>query len=903
MTALDKHYDGAAAAAKYAPQWADAGYAKGDPQKPGPAFSMIMPPPNVTGSLHMGHALNNTLQDVLARYRRMDGDNVCWIPGLDHASIAVHWLLEKMLRAEGTTSRKLGREAFLARAWQFKADVEKRIVGQQKSLALSCDWHRLTFTLDEGPSRAVTEAFVRLYEDGLMYRDERLVNWDTVSQTSVSDLEVVYEENVVGQLFHFAYPFAEGNEEIVVATTRPETMLGDTAVAVHPDDPRYNRRIGEMLQHPFLDRQIPIIADAVLVDPSFGTGAVKITPAHSFNDFEVGRRHQLKAINLLQPDGTLNEQAGPFCGMSVMAAREAVMAQLEEMKLARGTTPHTLNLGRSERSGAIIEPYLSTQWYVRTKPLRTPSVAAVLQKRSQFVPAGWQNTYFSWLNDIRDWCISRQLWWGHRIPAWTCEACHHLHVARSKPAACDTCRAAGEQLRQDPDVLDTWFSSALWPFSTLGWPPEKGAAASEAMPSMARYYPTQTLITSFDIIFFWVARMMMMGQYLTGSVPFAEIYMHALIRDAAGEKMSKTKGNVVDPQVMIERYGLDAFRFTLVAFAGQGREVRWDEARAAGYQRFINKIWQAFRFVAMKVEAAGEAGAGSAAPASDFDAWLHERTDACVVATRAALDAYKFNEAADAIYHFVWNELCDWSLELAKVVLHDAEAPKPVRARTLHGLLDAFDVVARLLHPICPYLSEELYQQLAALDPRKRPRAPHAMVAPFPRSAAAAATDAAARRGQAQRAEFAIGAVRALRRVRGDFGVPVKEAMAASVRGEPGEVDALRCHAPAVLALAGTRLAFDGAAPTAASAFELVGGTELTVPLAELIDVTAQGRKLADDVATLRREADTVAAMLARPDFVARAPAEVVAQKRAQQAAARSQAERLERARQRLLAG
>lgn len=887
MQELPNHYDAAAAATRFAKEHLDAGYSKADPKAAGKSFSMVVPPPNVTGSLHMGHALNNTLQDVLVRYRRMDGDNVCWVPGFDHASIAVHWLLERQLRAEGTSRQALGREAFLKRAWAFKEEMQANIIAQQKQLALSCDWDRMAFTLDEGPSAAVRETFVRLYEDGLIYRAERLVNWDPVTQTSVSDLEVVHEENVASELFMFAYPLAEGPGELVVATTRVETMLGDTAVAVHPDDPRYKHLIGQSLKHPFVARDVPIIADALLVDPEFGTGAVKVTPAHDFNDYEVGQRHGLPAINLLNKDGTLNDACGEFSGLSTVEAREQIAAKLEEMGLGRGREPHKMNLGRSERSGAILEPYLSPQWYVRTKPLATPAMAAVAHGHTQFVPAAWENTYFAWLKDIRDWCISRQLWWGHRIPAWTCERCQRLHVAKQKPEACLGCKAPHGELQQDNDVLDTWFSSALWPFSTQGWPNKTA--------DLARWYPTTSLVTSFDIIFFWVARMMMLGQYLTGSVPFSRVYIHALIRDAAGEKMSKTKGNVIDPLQMIDKLGLDAFRFTLVAFAGQGRDVRWDESRAAGYQKFINKIWQAFRFVATKLEDGEQVPQRDALQLAPFDNWLMQRCDNATIKVREALDNYKFNEAADALYHFVWDELCDWSLEIAKVTLYDDNAPKNAKDACRRVLLDAFGTVARLMHPITPYLAEELFARLKVLDPKSPDHgadsAAHVMVAPFPQ-AKRNSQDIA----DAAQPNFVVAVVTALRRLRAEYNVPAKQQMQAYVKCTAQQMQWLQNNANILASLARCTVQADAGAPHSQAALQWADGAEISVPMADLIDVAAETQRLQKEQQKLLAEQQKLQAQLGRADFVARAPQEVVADKKAQLALAVQKAEHVAQA-------
>ena len=872
---LPSHYDAGHAEATYAASWEAAKYAEGHPHAAGPAYSIVLPPPNVTGSLHMGHALNSTLQDVLVRYRRMDGDNVVWIPGLDHASIAVHWVIERQLRAQGQSRHDLGREKFLEQAWAFKEEMQAAITEQQKRLGISCDWSRLRFTLDEGPSAAVREAFVRLYEDGLIYRAERLVNWDPISQTSVSDLEVVHEENVVAELYAFAYPLTEGGGELVVATTRPETMLGDTAVAVHPNDGRYRHLIGKTLAHPFTGRAIPIIADAILVDPAFGTGAVKITPAHDFNDFAVGQRHQLPRVNILNLDGTLNACAGDLAGLDVPTARGRIKERLQALGLGRGSTKHRMNIGRSERSGAILEPMVSMQWYVRARPLAAPALASVQNKFARFVPTAWENTYFSWLKDIRDWCISRQLWWGHRVPAYFCNGCEHLHVAREAPTACERC--GHESLRQDTDVLDTWFSSGLWPFSAQGWP----------MPSldMATWYPTQVVVTSFDIIFFWVARMMMFGHYFTGHAPFKDIYIHALIRDANGDKMSKTKGNVVNPLAMIDRYGCDAFRFTLTAFAGQGRDVRWDESRAAGYQKFLNKIWQAFRFTAAQLPEDALVPQAEALSFGVFDRWIVARLGACVRRARAAWDGYKFNDGAQAIYSFVWDELCDWYLEIAKTTLYDQAAPAAAKDGIRRVLLDVFGGVARLLHPVSPFLAEELYQRLRERDPESPSHgansAPSVMVAAYPKEMDYAVDGAAV-----QEADFIAHCVVAVRRLRAEFNVPAKEQVAVRVRGSAQAQGQLTAHARVleVMARATVILHTRGELPAQAG-LEVVQGCELCMPLEGVIDFAAESARLGKELGRVGQERGRIEAQLGRADFIARAPADIVADKRAQLAA------------------
>lgn len=869
---IPTHFDNAEAAATYYPAWERAGYFRGDPDSRKRPYAIAMPPPNVTGSLHMGHALNNTLQDILARYRRMAGDNVVWVPGVDHASIAVHWVVERVLKKEGTSREKIGREAFLKRAWALKEEIAQTITSQQRQLGISCDWERASFTMDAPRSRAVREAFVRLYADGLIYRAERLVNWDPVTQTTLSDLEVIFEDNTKGELIHFAYPLADGSgRELVVATTRPETLMGDTAVAVHPEDPRYKDLIGQNLRHPYTGETLPVVGDSILVDREFGSGCVKITPAHDFNDFEVGKRHKLAVINILHPDGTLNERAKQWSGLSVSDARVAIIEQLETDGLLRGREPHRNKVGRSERSGAIVEPRLSTQWYVRARPLARPALAAIEQGATQFVPRAWENTYFSWLREIRDWCISRQLWWGHRIPAWHCAACAHITVAAEDPSACAACDS--KAIRQDDDILDTWFSSALWPFSIQGWPDKSQA--------LATWYPTAVVVTSFDIIFFWIARMMMFGQYLMGEVPFRDVYIHALIRDASGEKMSKTKGNVVNPIAMIERYGLDAFRFTLTAFAGQGRDVRWDEARAQGYQKFINKIWQAFRF--SQNHAPKNRTGAMPKRLGAWEKWLLGRLGEATRQVREALDAYRFNDAASAIYHVVWNDLCDWYIESTKTKLYDENAHPDVQEGVRHTLEQAFECIARLMHPIMPFLSASLWEHLPSTEGSIMQQV-YPVVTDF-------AFNMAADAEVAMTAEV----VTSIRRLRAEYGVKVKDEIEVQVAGPSAERATLFTQADCVRAMAKTKLApLDPEnKKNQVVVTEMVGELTLYLSLSGLIDFAQERKRLEKE--TLRLDADIrrVEGQLSRPDFIARAPAEVVEEKKALAAAYAAQKQRL----------
>jgi valyl-tRNA synthetase len=877
MSELPPTYDAAAAARKWSAVWDDARLFRGDPKSGKPPYSVVIPPTNITGSLHMGHALNNTLQDVLVRYKRMDGFDAVWVPGTDHAGIATQTVVRRQLEAQGIQYRDLGREGFVDRVWRWKADSGSRIKNQLERLGVSCDWSRERFTLDTDLQRAVMEHFVKLYEDGLIYRGNRLINWDPFDQTAVSDLEVGREEGVQSELYSFAYPIRpeDGGGEIVVATTRPETMLGDTAVAVHPDDERYKHLIGKTVRHPILPRDIPIIADAILVDPAFGTGVVKVTPAHDFNDFAVGQRHSLPMINLLNLDGTMNENAGPFAGKTVLEARTAVKEKLAELGLFRDSKPHVMALGKSQRSGAVVEPMLSTQWFVRMKPLATPALAAVKHGATRFVPQQWENSYYPWLADIQDWCISRQLWWGHRIPAWFCDRCGEVHVARQPPTECRACKSAA--LTQDPDVLDTWFSSALWPFSVFGWP--------QQTEDLARYYPTSVLITGFDIIFFWVARMMFAGIHLMGEVPFRDVYIHALVRDKNGEKMSKMKGNVVDPLEAIDRWGADSFRFTLVAFAAQGRDVLWDEKRVEGYSKFTHKIWQAFRFCFLADGRLGDAG-GAEPELGTYDLWIRARTGAAVARVRAAHDAYKFNEAATQINAFVWGEFCDWYLELSKAAIYDETTSAARRAGVRATLFDTMGAIARLVHPIMPFFSEEIWSRL----PGSRGLV---AVAPYPRvEEFPAADDVLAEVGALQEA------VTELRRIRADMEIGFKVPL--ELRCADPRLGALLLRHAAVLSdIGGATIVVDTARPTGV-ATAVVRGVELLIPLEGVVDFRSEVVRLTKVIGKVEKDVSDLERRLGNPAFIAKAASEVVDDLREKLAAARVRLTTLSAGRDRL---
>ena len=721
---LDKTYDPKTVEARWSQEWIARRYFHTSPERPGRPYSIVIPPPNVTGSLHVGHALNHSLQDILIRWRRMQGRNTLWLPGTDHAGIATQNVVEKQVMAEGDSRESLGRERFIERVWQWKAASGDTIVNQQKQLGESCDWDRLRFTMDEGLSNAVLEVFVRLYEDGLIYRGERLINWCPRCLTALSDIEVEHED-VKGQLYTIRYPLEEDpSQYLLVATTRPETMLGDTAVAVHPEDPRYNRWIGKRALLPLTTRTIPIIGDSILVDREFGTGAVKITPAHDFNDYEAGERHGLPRLSILDHEARLDilglqkAQIDPDLGnalatKSVQQARTLVVQALQDLGLLIKPEDHKMAIGKCYRCKTIVEPYLSPQWFVKIQPLADPAIKAVEDGRIRIVPEGWTNNYLGWMRNIKDWCISRQIWWGHQIPAWYCLSCNAEHlvrtgdritilqgassiVSKTVPVRCPSC--SGSELYRDPDVLDTWFSSALWPFSTLGWP--------EQTPELKTYYPTSVLVTGLDILFFWVARMIMMGLKFMRDVPFRDVYIHALVRDAEGKKMSKSKGNVIDPLHVMNEFGTDALRFTLASMASPGRDVKLAEERIEGYRNFANKIWNAARFAHMYLD-----GPRSPLPVSQRtipDRWILSRLNHAIKTVTAELESYRFDRASNALYHFIWHEFCDWYLELIKPVLQAANHPDGSATRAT--LIETMETTMRLLHPFMPFITEELWQ-------------------------------------------------------------------------------------------------------------------------------------------------------------------------------------------------
>ena len=874
MADLDKGYDPASVEPHWAKWWEEQGFFRSQDTSDKPAFSIVQPPPNVTGSLHLGHALTATMEDILARWKRMSGYNVSWLPGIDHAGIATQMVVERELSKKEKKSRHdLGREEFLKRVWAWKEESGGRIAVQHRALGASLDWDRLRFTMDEHSSRAVREAFVRLFEDGLLYRAERLINWCVKDGTALSDLEVDHEEGVKSELYKFAYPLADGSggagsagdgrspqggalAEIVVATTRVETMLGDTAVAVHPDDPRYQAMIGKNVRHPLLGREFPIIADAELVDPKFGTGAVKVTPGHSFEDFETGKRHNLPLINILNLDGTLNDNAGPFKGIDRIKVRDALKARLSELGLERGTEAHTMALGRCQRCGSIVEPLLSKQWFVKTKPLAQKVIDHVDEMR--FVPENWRAELLRWMTNIHDWCVSRQLWWGHQIPAWYCEH-GHVNVAREKPLRCRDCDMTA--LRQDPDVLDTWFSSGLWPFSTFGWP-EKTAA-------LQTFYPTSVMETGFDILFFWVARMAMLGLHFTGQVPFKTVFLHAMVRDEKGEKMSKTRGNVIDPLDITAKHGADALRMTLASMAGQGRDIKLSVGRIEGYRAFANKIWNAARFVLMNAEGWDP----SAKPVSIYDRWILSRFQRCAGDTSLRLKEFQLSEAANGIYRFVWSELCDWAIELEKPALYGEKTPEE-RKGAQATLLTVLEGALRLLHPFMPFVTEEIWQRL----PNKS--GPSIMIAPYPQP-----RDELLDHEAEREMDLVARAIDGARSVRGEVNLPPNQRVPIVLIPRDEAVRALLDkHARAFQHLANAspvELLQPGAPRPKQAAVHVEAEVEVHLPLAGLIDFAAEKARVEKEVAAIDAELQKIQGRLGNKGFVERAPKEVVEKDRA----------------------
>jgi valyl-tRNA synthetase len=893
---MDKAYAPADIETRIYAHWETQGYFA--PSGVGPPYSIVIPPPNVTGTLHMGHAFQDTIMDALTRYHRMRGFNTLWQPGTDHAGIATQMVVERQLNAAGQSRIDLGREAFIERIWQWKETSGGMIAKQMRRLGASVDWQRDVFTLDPAMSLKVTEVFVRLYEDGLIYRGKRLVNWDPVLKTALSDLEVVAEEEN-GSLWHLRYPLVDGGGYLVVATTRPETMMGDAAVAVHPDDERYRHLIGRKVRLPLVERELPIIADAY-VDPAFGSGCVKITPAHDFNDYEMGQRHGLPLINIMTLDAALNDGVPrPYQGLDRFAAREKIVADLDALGLIERIEPHKLTVPRGDRSNAILEPLLTDQWFIDIKPLAEPAIRAVEAGDVRFVPPSWTGVYYEWMHKIRDWCISRQLWWGHRIPAWYDAEGRH-YVARTEAEAR---RIHGIDpavpLRQDEDVLDTWFSSALWPFSTLGWP--------EQTEALKTYYPTSVLVTGFDIIFFWVARMIMMGLKFTGKAPFASVYIHGLIRDQDGQKMSKSKGNVIDPldivdgislQALLDKrttglmqpqmkagiekatrkqfpdgiaaYGTDALRLGFARLATQSRDLRFDMTKVEEYRNFCNKLWNAARYVLMNVEDQQCDPAG--AEFSLADRWIRARLAGMLARIESGFAEYRLDVVANALYEFTWHEFCDWYVELSKALLQSDTASPAAKRGTRHTLVDTLEILLRALHPLAPFISEEIWQRVRM---SAGAGGETIMRAPFP-SAASMQSDPLAEPEMRWVMDFILG----VRQIKGEMDIPLNRKLEVLLHNAgPRDLEILNRNLHYLVRLAGIEpprvLAPGETAPIAAVA--LLGGLEILVPMKGLIEPAAELERLGKRLRKAEVDLSKLESKLSNSQFARNAPPEIVA--------------------------
>ncbi|MFN7921062.1 MAG: valine--tRNA ligase [Bryobacteraceae bacterium] len=866
---LEKVYEPQRFEPHWAQWWIDQGIFRVPDQ--GEMFSLVIPPPNVTGSLHMGHMLEHTEIDVTIRWHRMLGHATLWLPGTDHAGIATQMVVERELAKEGKSRHDLGREAFEQRVWQWKEESGGTIKRQMVRVGASCDWSRERFTLDPGLSRAVRETFCRLYEKGLIYRGNYMVNWCPRCNTAISDLETDREETE-GQLWHIRYPVVGSDEFLVVATTRPETMLGDTAVAINAKDGRYTHLHGKHVTLPLMDREIPIICDD-LADPQFGTGVVKVTPAHDPNDFEAGKRHSLPHVKVIGNDGNMTAEAGRFAGMGRFEARKAIEKELADSGLLVKTERHSLAAGKCQRCKTIIEPLVSTQWFVKTKPLAEPAIAAVETGRIQFIPENWSKTYFEWMYNIRDWCISRQLWWGHRIPAWHCHDCAEVIVSREDPAACTKCGSA--KLTQDSDVLDTWFSSGLWPFSTLGWP--------DKTLDLARFYPTSLLITGFDILFFWVARMAMLGIECMGDVPFRQVYIHGLVRDADKQKMSKTKGNVIDPLVVTEQYGTDAIRMALLQGAAPGTDIVMSNERMESARAFANKIWNAARFVFMKMESsavepwipAAEVGAPEGAALEDR--WIFSRFARAAEQMNKAIATYRYHEAAQTAWAFFWNEFCDWYLEMKKLRLTDGSGLNA----DWRNLLTVFEGALRLLHPVMPFLTEELWQRIS-VNAASRPQS--IAQTRFPQAVAQAMDDSAEADMQ-----LLVDIIGAARNLRAELKLDPKEQLEGVLYSSGRALIVAREQTEAIQKLAGVKLALhEGHAPKVGGAMRATPAFDLglSVPAAQLAVLRT---RLEKEIAQLVKTIDSSNRQLGDEKFLSRAPEPVVASIRAKLADYESQ--------------
>ncbi len=865
---LSKGYEPHDVEKKWYEYWVNEGLFSAKDESEKGAYSIVIPPPNVTGVLHMGHALNNTLQDILCRYRRLKGDNVLWMPGTDHAGIATQNVVEKQLATEGQTRHEVGRDQFVEKVWEWKEESGSAIINQLKRLGASCDWERERFTMDEGLSKAVRKVFVELYKQKLIYRGNYITNWCPRCNTALADLEVEFEDRA-GHLYHIRYPYADGSGYFVVATTRPETLFGDTAVAVNPDDERYSGITADKVKLPLTDKELPIIKDSY-VDMEFGTGALKVTPAHDPNDFEIGNRHNLERVKVISDTGTMLEGAGAFSGLTREECRKAVVEALEKEGLLEKIDDHEHSVGNCYRCKTAIEPNLSLQWFVKTGPLAEKAIDAVKDGRTKIIPEHWTKTYNEWMYNIRDWCISRQIWWGHRIPVWTCEDCREDIVELTDPDQCPKC--SGTKLTQDTDVLDTWFSSALWPFSTMGWP--------EDTKLLKTFYPTSALVTGFDILFFWVARMMMMGIHFMDEVPFSDVYIHALVRDENGQKMSKSKGNVIDPLTVIDSYGTDSFRFTLTAFAAQGRDIKMSLARVEGYRHFINKLWNAARFSFMHLDKAYDT--------IDFqnislaDKWILSRLSRVCDEVEQTLNEYRYNETAALLYKFVWHEFCDWYLEASKSDLYgnngDARmnATKGVLWRVLKDTLI-------LLHPVIPFITEEIWSKLSGVDGS-------IMTAVFPTDAPDAENIALDETAESEMS-LVIDIISGVRNIRGEMNIAPSKMLTVALQSDDENIRITSGnHKELIMTLA--RLEFldiqaHGEKPKS-SATAVVGESTLYVDLEGIIDFDKEVARLEKSIAKLNKEIEGISKKLGNEGFISKAPLDVVDKVKNQQAEAQA---------------
>jgi len=852
---LPKAYEPQEVETKWYRVWQEQGLFRADETSSAPPFSIVIPPPNVTGDLHMGHALNNTLQDILCRAKRMQGFNVLWVPGTDHAGIATQNVVERQLSGEGLTRHQLGREKFIERVWEWRRIYGGNIINQLKRLGASCDWSRERFTMEGGLSQAVRRVFVSLYEQGLIYRGYRIINWCPRCTTALANLEVDAEE-YPSHLYYVRYPLADGSGSLVVATTRPETMLGDTAVAVHPEDERYRAFRGKKARLPLIGRELPVIADGY-VDREFGTGVLKVTPAHDANDYEIGQKHGLATVRVIDDRGIMSPEAGSYAGLDRFACRDKVIEDLRAQGYLVKVEDYHVRLGHCYRCKTVIEPTLSEQWFVAVKPLAASAIAAVREGRTSIIPASWEKNYFDWLENIEDWCISRQIWWGHRIPAWYCQECGEVLVALTDPSQCSRCQ--GARLVQDEDVLDTWFSSALWPFSTMGWP--------EKTQELERFYPTSVLVTAFDILFFWVARMMMMGLHFMVDVPFRDVYIHALVRDAEGQKMSKSRGNVIDPLLIMDRYGTDAFRFTLAAFAAQGRDIRLAEERIEGYRHFVNKLWNASRFTLMNLKSSS-LDQPLRRPVELPDRWILSALQGVIRQVSDALDSYRFNDYANTLYQFIWHEFCDWYLEISKPALYGEDRER--RAVTELILAHSLSAILLLLHPIMPFITEEIWQHLAV-------NMGSIMTAPFPRADSTLADPQAE-----EEMAMIIDVTTAIRNIRGEMNISPAAQMEAVIYGPERLLKLLETHTHYVEDLAKLSqltLRQEGERPRMAAS-AVVRELEIFLPLEAVLDFQEERRRLEKEIGKLEPELARAKKKLANEDFLGRAPAEVVAKER-----------------------